>query len=147
MERIWIPGFIDKSVTLQLLPYLFFLTLTQSLPPSLPAFHSLGLPFPAKRSLLAWEGWAESRVGTCCDAACSYLSQVPLTKVPGHPLALMSMASSSPGSSPISQTSPQARIFTFFFLGPLLSKTTSSFQEPSSWHQIFLETKLSVPPV
>lgn len=48
VERLWIPGFIEELVTLQVLPSLFFLTLTRSIPPSPPAFRSLGLPFPAR---------------------------------------------------------------------------------------------------
>lgn len=75
----------------------------------------------SKRSLLVWEGQAESHVGSCCAPTHSYLFEV-LSKIPRHPwyLTLCISMSFSPGG-----------IFIFLCPGPLpLSKTTSSLYEP-----------------
>jgi len=57
--------------------------------PSLPHPRAtLFSPRLAGRSLLVWDSWAESPVGSCCIAAPSYPSGPSLVKVPGCPLVL-----------------------------------------------------------
>lgn len=46
---------------------------------------------PDGRSLLAWEGQAARQGGSCCAAACGCQSPALPAKVPGHPLAFVSI--------------------------------------------------------
>lgn len=48
------------------------------------------LPFPIGRSQLVQECWSQSHVGSLCAAACGYWPQALQTKVPEHPLAVVS---------------------------------------------------------
>lgn len=48
------------------------------------------LPFPAGRARLVQECWSQSHVGSLCATACGYWPQALQTKVPEHPLAVVS---------------------------------------------------------
>ena len=72
-------------------------------------------PFLAGRSMLAWDSWSESWVGSYCAAAHHDLAWVLGAKVTGHPPAFVSMQLWSPGTA---RTLPSVKIFTFFFSAP-----------------------------
>lgn len=75
-------------------------------------------PFLVARPLLAWDGWSESWISSCCAAAYRDLIWVLGAKVTGHPPAFISMQLWSPGTSPTANTLPSVKIFTTFFSSP-----------------------------
>lgn len=75
-------------------------------------------PFLAGRSLLAWDRWSESCIGTYCAAAHRDPAWVLGAKVTGHPLVFISMQLWSPRTSATARTLPSVKIFTFCFSAP-----------------------------
>lgn len=71
-------------------------------------------PFLPGRSLLAWDTWSESWVGSYCAAAYGVPAWVVGAKVTGHHHAFVSMQLRSPATSPTARTRPPVKTFTSF---------------------------------
>lgn len=71
-------------------------------------------PFLPGRSLLAWDTWSESWVGSYCAAAYGDPAWVVGAKVTGHHHAFVSMQLRSPATSPTARTRPPVKTFTSF---------------------------------